>query len=80
MGQRQGTVALADQRRRRFGHSQERASIVVFATHSLDMLPRFCERTLLLRKGRIVADGPTADVVQLYSQGSVTAPGAESPT
>ena len=30
------------------------------------VLPRFCERTILLRQGRIVADGPTRDVVRLY--------------
>jgi ABC-type polysaccharide/polyol phosphate transport system ATPase subunit len=47
----------------------ERASLVVFATHSLDVLPRFCERTLLLRQGRIIADGPTAEVVRLYTEG-----------
>jgi ABC-type polysaccharide/polyol phosphate transport system ATPase subunit len=47
----------------------ERASLVVFATHSLDVLPRFCERTILLRHGRIVADGPTDDVVRVYTEG-----------
>ena len=35
----------------------------------LDVLPRFCERTILLRQGRIVADGPTAEVVRLYTEG-----------
>jgi ABC-type polysaccharide/polyol phosphate transport system ATPase subunit len=33
------------------------------------VLPRFCERTILLRKGCIVADGPTEDVVRLYTEG-----------
>ena len=46
----------------------ERASIVVFASHSLDVLPTFCDRTILLRQGRIVADGPTPEVVRLYTE------------
>jgi ABC-type polysaccharide/polyol phosphate transport system ATPase subunit len=53
----------------------ERASIVVFATHSLDMLPGFCGRTVLLRHGKIVADGPTNEVVKLYTESTPAAPG-----
>ena len=75
-----GDAAFMASARQRMNELMERASIVVFATHSLDLLPRFCERTLLLRKGRIVADGPTAEVVELYNQGTVTAPGAEATT
>lgn len=75
-----GDAAFMESARQRMNELMERASIVVFATHSLDMLPRFCDRTLLLRKGRIVADGPTAEVVELYNHGAVTAPGAEATT
>lgn len=73
-----GDAAFMESARQRMNELMERASIVVFATHSLDVLPKFCERTLLLRKGRIVADGPTAEVVELYHHGSITAPGAEA--
>lgn len=54
----------------------ERANIVVFATHSLNVLPRFCKRTILLSHGRIVADGPTGDVGRLYADAVRAAPGA----
>ncbi len=74
-----GDAAFQESARQRMNQLMERASIVVFATHSLDALPKFCERTLLLRKGRIIADGPTADIVELYNHGAVTAPGAEVP-
>jgi lipopolysaccharide transport system ATP-binding protein len=53
--------------RQRMNELMERASIVLFATHSLDVLPRFCERTILLSHGEVAADGPTAEVVQLYT-------------
>jgi lipopolysaccharide transport system ATP-binding protein len=65
-----GDVAFIETARERMSDLMERASLVVFATHSLDVLPRFCERTILLRQGRIVADGPTAEVVRLYTEGT----------
>lgn len=55
-----------------------RASIVVFASHSLDVPPSFCNRTILLKGGRIVADGPTADVVKLHAADSM-AEGGDAP-
>jgi len=65
-----GDAAFIESARQRMNDLMERASLVVFATHSLEVLPRFCERTILLRQGRIVADGPTRDVVQLYEAGA----------
>jgi ABC-type polysaccharide/polyol phosphate transport system ATPase subunit len=65
-----GDAAFIETARTRMNDLMERASLVVFATHSLDMLPRFCERTILLRQGRIIADGPTLDVVRLYEAGA----------
>ena len=64
-----GDAAFIDSARRRMNELMERASIVVFASHSLDVLPTFCDRTILLRKGQIVADGPTPEVVRLYTAG-----------
>jgi ABC-type polysaccharide/polyol phosphate transport system ATPase subunit len=63
-----GDAAFIESARRRMNDLMERASIVVFASHSLDVLPQFCSRTLLLRKGRVVADGPTGDVIERYAQ------------
>jgi lipopolysaccharide transport system ATP-binding protein len=64
-----GDAAFIDSARKRMNDLMERASIVVFATHSLNVLPQFCERTILLNHGRVVADGPTREVVQLYTDG-----------
>ena len=65
-----GDAAFIESARTRMNDLMERASLVVFATHSLEVLPRFCERTILLRQGRILADGPTRDVVRLYQDGA----------
>lgn len=63
-----GDAAFIESARRRMNDLMERASIVVFASHSLDVLPQFCTRTLLLKKGRIVEDGPTGEVIERYAQ------------
>ena len=62
-----GDMEFIKSARERMNELMERASIVLFATHSLDVLPKFCERTILLSHGEIVADGPTEDVVHLYT-------------
>lgn len=39
---------------------------VIFVSHSMDAIARFCDRCLWLEKGKIVADGPTETVVSQY--------------
>jgi lipopolysaccharide transport system ATP-binding protein len=63
-----GDAAFIESARTRMNHLMQRASIVVFASHSLDLLPSFCERTVLLRQGRVVADGPTREVIESYRE------------
>ena len=64
-----GDAAFIESAKQRMNELMLRASIVVFASHSLDVLPSFCDRTILLKQGQIIADGPTPDVIQLYAQG-----------
>ena len=63
-----GDAAFIESAKQRMNELMLRASIVVFASHSLDVLPSFCNRTILLKHGQIVADGPTADVIRLYTK------------
>ena len=39
---------------------------VLFVSHNLDAVQQLCPRTLLLGRGTVVGDGPTADVLQRY--------------
>jgi len=64
-----GDASFIEKARRRMEHLMGRAGIVVFASHSLEMLPSFCGRTVLLNSGQVVADGPTAEVVAAYRRG-----------
>lgn len=61
-----GDAAFIASARKRMNELMERASIVVFASHSLNVLPSFCERTILLQQGRIMADGPTQSIIHQY--------------
>jgi ABC-type polysaccharide/polyol phosphate transport system ATPase subunit len=61
-----GDAAFIEQARKRMDDLMKRASIVIFATHSLTFLPGFCERTIWLDHGRIMLDGPTVEVVRAY--------------
>jgi len=39
---------------------------ILFVSHNLSAIKRFCRRTILIDSGKIVADGPTEDVIKLY--------------
>jgi ABC-2 type transport system ATP-binding protein/lipopolysaccharide transport system ATP-binding protein len=43
-------------------------STVVFVSHNLDEIESLCSRTVWLAGGRIVADGPTAAVIEQYQE------------
>ena len=45
----------------------ERSSIVILASQSQDLIRRICNRTVLLHHGHVIADGPTEEVLELYS-------------
>jgi len=39
---------------------------VIFVSHNLQAVAEFCQRGILLEKGRVIADGPTDEVVRRY--------------
>jgi len=50
---------VADELRRKSGHA------VIMITHDMDLVARYATRLLVLHSGRVLADGPTADVFQM---------------
>lgn len=49
------------------GMMKERRTLL-FVSHSMASVTRFCDRAIWLREGRIVADGPATDVAAMYSE------------
>jgi lipopolysaccharide transport system ATP-binding protein len=73
-----GDAAFIERARARINGVMERASIVVFASHSLNLLPEFCGRTIWLERGRVAADGPTHEVLKAYEASVRESPDASA--
>lgn len=71
------TAAMDVATRREFWHSMHEftnvGKTVLFATHYLDEAEEFADRVVLMRGGRIVADGSVAEVTQAASGRTITA-------
>lgn len=44
------------------------SSILVFASHSMELLEKWCNRAILLKEGRAVAEGDVKEVAATYSE------------
>ncbi|MFE5408247.1 ABC transporter ATP-binding protein [Microbacterium sp. NPDC056569] len=71
------TTGMDVEGRRSFWHAiradAARGRTVLFATHHLDEADEYADRIVLMSRGRIVADGPTADIKNMVSGRTVTA-------
>jgi ABC-type polysaccharide/polyol phosphate transport system ATPase subunit len=63
-----GDARFAMRATRRVEALIERSSIVVLASQSQELISRICNRAILLDHGRLIADGPTKDVLELHSR------------
>ncbi|GAB3040922.1 ABC transporter ATP-binding protein [Sediminivirga luteola] len=50
----------------------ETGTTVIFATHYLEEAEQFARRTVLMHRGRVIADGPTAEVQRKAGAANVT--------
>ena len=51
---------------------------VLFVSHNLRAIRTLCPRSLILKAGRVLADGPTEEVLQTYSDSSSAPEGSRS--
>jgi lipopolysaccharide transport system ATP-binding protein len=49
-----------------FGRFREEGKTIVFVSHDLGSVARFCDRTLLLTNGVVRGLGPTSETLDLY--------------
>jgi ABC-type polysaccharide/polyol phosphate transport system ATPase subunit len=61
-----GDIQFAEKAKKRMFEFMEQGKILVFSSHNAELLGTFCERTIWLNKGQIVADGPTGEVTEQY--------------
>ncbi len=69
-----GDLAFQERCLERFHGFRARGTTLVLVSHSLDLVRQLCTRVLWLDGGRLVADGPAAEVITRYRS-----PSAEEP-
>jgi len=63
-----GDARFATRAAKRVQAMIERSSIMVLASHSDELIRQMCNRVILLDHGRVLADGPTTDVLDMYTR------------
>lgn len=63
-----GDIRFAEKAKNRMYEFMEQGKILVFASHSFDLLSSFCQRTVWIEKGKIVADGNTDEIAEAYQK------------
>jgi ABC-2 type transport system ATP-binding protein/lipopolysaccharide transport system ATP-binding protein len=61
-----GDAAFFQKAEKRMREFIEKSSILVMASHSMDLLAKWCERGILLKDGRVIGDGKIGDVISSY--------------
>lgn len=62
-----GDINFAHKAQERMKKFMTQGKILVFSSHSPDLVSDFCERTIWLEKGRLRMDGKTEQVLKAYS-------------
>ncbi len=65
---RRRSARFAEQANRHVETLVEKSSASVIASHSERMIEKMCNRTILLNKGRIIAEGPVEVVLAAYDE------------
>lgn len=52
--------------------ARDHGTTTIFVSHDLGQIRELCERSVLLEAGRVIADGPTNDVLERYLQPNVS--------
>lgn len=63
-----GDARFLDKAQRRMEQFVDRSSILVLASHSEELLRKWCNRGLLLQQGRITRSGPVDEIIAAYME------------
>ncbi|WP_026331952.1 ABC transporter ATP-binding protein [Pseudomonas mandelii] len=63
-----GDINFAHKAQERMKKFMTQGKILVFSSHSPDLVSDFCERTIWLEKGKVRMDGETDQVLKAYSE------------
>jgi ABC-type polysaccharide/polyol phosphate transport system ATPase subunit len=63
-----GDAAFLNKANKRMHDLVDKAGILVFASHSEELLQRFCNKALLLQRGRVLNEGPVGEILAEYRE------------
>ena len=61
-----GDASFVEKAKARILNVFDKAKAVVVVSHDLGLVRELCDRTIWLKKGRIIADGPTPEILDQY--------------
>lgn len=61
-----GDLSFTEKANLRMREFMDQGKILVFSSHSLELLTEYCNRTVWMDHGKIIEDGPTKRVVNAY--------------
>jgi lipopolysaccharide transport system ATP-binding protein len=73
-----GDAAFQAKCMQRIKELEDNGTTIVFISHDLTAVERLCQRVVLMRHGRIAADGRSRDVIREYHQGAVAPTGSSA--
>ena len=53
---------------KKFEDFKKAGKTILFVSHDLGSISKYCDRTILLNKGKVISDGETKDVIDLYKK------------
>jgi ABC-type polysaccharide/polyol phosphate transport system ATPase subunit len=70
-----GDSGFQDKCNEAFRRLKKEGKTIVLVTHSMDAVRRFCDRAMLMEKGRVVEIGDPDNIAELYLDTAATEPG-----
>jgi lipopolysaccharide transport system ATP-binding protein len=61
-----GDASFQEKAKQRMINTIDRAKILVLVLHDMQSISEICNRVILMKKGRIIADGDPDEVIELY--------------
>ncbi len=73
-----GDVSFQNKCYRKFESLRENGKTILFVTHSLDLITRYCDQAFLILEGEVVAQGAPKEVVNIYTRMMTSSKSIES--
>ena len=63
-----GDIAFQLKCYKKFSEFKEKGRTILFVSHSLDSVLQYCDRTIVLNEGKMIAEGNSKEMVDVYKQ------------